>query len=153
MRALLLLLTSILALAGLTFYGCDRLENPQHEYSVFTEEIVRGGSIPRLLPQTAREIRTQTNMDTNEAWIRFKPGTSNYSPLDLGFRRVEPINWPADVRLPRHSNWWFNSLAQFHNSSAALYAGSCEKPGANAPARQGHILLVAGEVYVWCGAA
>ncbi len=120
------------------------MENPQREHVALTDEVYLGGWVPRLLPPSAVDIRTQHNIDTNEVWVRFKVGTPNFSPADLGYRPMEPANWPTQVRQPRHANWWFKSLSDFSPRDATLYVGTCQDASAGAPARSGHMLMVAG---------
>ena len=153
MRALVLSLATTAGATAALLYGCDRLENPQREYVALTDEVYLGGRVPRLLPPSAVDIRTQHNIDTNEFLVRFKVGTPSFSPADLGYRPMEPANWPTQVRQPRHANWWFKSLSDFSPRDATLYVGTCQDASAGAPARSGHMLMVAGEVYFWCGSA
>ena len=150
MRALLTSITTVVGVIAASIYGCDRLENPQNEYARVNDEVFLGGWVPRLLPPTAREIRTQHNIDTNEVWVRFKLDTRNFSPAELGFRPLEPTSWPTEVRRPRHASWWFKSLSKFASSDPKLYLGACQPASSGVPARAGHMLLVAGEVYLWC---
>jgi hypothetical protein len=153
MRALLISLATTAGATAALLYGCDRLENPQRKYVALTDEVFLGGWVPRLLPPSAIDIRTQHNIDTTEVWVRFKVGTTSFSPAEFGFRRVEPSVWPTQVRQPRHANWWFKSLSEFSARDATLYRGTCQDASAGAPARSGHMLVVAGDVYLWCGGA
>ncbi len=153
MRALLLSVTTALAAATAALYVCDRLENPQREYATLSEEVFRGGWVPKLLPPTATEIRVQHSLDTSEVWIRFKTGTPDFDPAELGFRRIASESWPVQVRLPRYTSWWFGSLNQFSSSTASLYSGTCGSETQGAVVRSGHILLAAGEVYLWSSGA
>jgi hypothetical protein len=153
MRALLLSVATALGAATAALYGCDRLENPQREYATVSEEVFRGGWVPKLLPPTATTIRVQHNLDTNEVWIRFKTGTPDFDPAKLGFRRIASESWPVEVRLPRYASWWFGSLHEFRSATVNLYSGTCGSEAQGAQVRSGHILLAAGEVYLWCGGA
>ena len=151
MHAVLLSVAATVGVTALALYGCDRLENPQREYAVLTEDVFRGAWVPRLLPTTATTIRTQHNIDTNEVWVRFKTGTTDFDPTNLGFHRTAPESWPAQVRQPRYASWWFSSLTRFKSSSASLYTGPCGALGTGAQVRAGYMLVVAGEAYLWCG--
>jgi hypothetical protein len=153
MRAVLLSVATAVGAATAALYGYDRLENPQREYETVSEEVFRGGWVPRLLPPTATKIRVQNNLDTNEVWIRFSTGTPDFDPAKLGFRRMAPETWPAQVRQPRYASWWFASLTQFSSSTASLYSGPCGSEAQGALARSGHLLVAAGEAYLWCGSA
>ncbi len=150
MRTLLLSFGTVVAIAAAALCGCDRLENPQSEYAALTDEVFRGGWVPKLLPPGATAIRTQHNIDTNEVWVRFKVGTAAFKPADLGFQQAAPDTWPSHVRRPRYASWWFTSLSQFPPGAAELYVGACRAPGATGPARSGHLLVVSGEAYLWC---
>jgi hypothetical protein len=151
MRALLFSIATAVVTAAGALYGCDRLENPQREYPTLTEEVFLGGWVPRLLPPTATAIRTQHNIDTNEVWVRFKTGAADFDPTKLGFSDTAQETWPTSVRQPRYASWWFSSLTQFKSSTARLYTGLCGNLSAGAPVRSGHMLVAAGEAYLWCG--
>ena len=151
MRAVLFFVATAVGASTAALYGCDRLENPQREYETVSEEVFRGGWVPRLLPPTATKIRVQNNLDTNEIWIRFSTGTPDFDPAELGFRRMAPETWPAQVRQPRYASWWFGSLNEFSSATVNLYSGTCGSEAHGAQVRSGHILLAAGEVYLWCG--
>jgi hypothetical protein len=153
MRALLISFTTAASIIAASLYGCDRLENPQREYAAVTDEVFLGGWVPSLLPPTATEIQTQHNIDTNEVWVRFKLGTPDFDPAELGFRKAEPGSWTVQVRQPRHASWWFNSLSQFSPNNATLYLGACQDTRTGVRARSGHMLVVADEVYLWCSSA
>lgn len=109
--------------------------------------------MPKLLPPTATVVRVQHNLDTNEVWIRFKTGTPDFDPAKLGFTRIAPASWPVQVRRPRYASWWFGSLKQFSPSAASLYSGPCGSEIQGTLVRSGHLLVAAGEAYLWCGGA
>jgi hypothetical protein len=151
MRSLVLSIATASALIAAALYGYDRMENPQRQYAALTDEVFQGGWVPKLLPPTAASIRTQHNIDTNDVWVRFNLGTSEFNPIKQGFQLVPPAGWPKEAKRPRHADWWFSSMSEFSPGSAKFYTGDCSAGEVGAPRRSGHMLVVGGEVYLWCG--
>jgi len=145
MRRALVLLAAIVVFAAGLLYGCDRLENPQREFASVREEVFAGGWVPRILPASATDIRTQHNIDSNRVWVRFVRGSGEFNPEKLGFRRLRHEEWPATAVGPRYASWWFESLEKFRGNKAALYGGSC-----SSSERAGYLLVAADVVYLWC---
>ena len=147
MRPVLTILTALLLAVVGILYGCDRLENPQREFASVSSEVFAGGWVPKVLPASATAIRTQHNIDTNRVWVRFIPGSDQFDPEKLGFRRVQQSAWPSDPVKPRYASWWFDSLESLRGDKAALYAGSCNSEG-----HAGYLVVATGVAYLWCDA-
>lgn len=151
-RKLAVIVAAVLLAGGALLY-MDHSENPQREYAALSEEVFAGGWVPRVLPSDATNIKVQTNLDTNEVWVRFRIGTGQYKPETFGFRAVEPSQWPVEPRAPRYNSWWFDALSDFTTGSARLYVGRCIGPEVGRLTQQGRLLIASGEAFLWCASA
>jgi hypothetical protein len=100
-------------LACVTLFGCaDEVvhrQYPTYAGAVAAGELARGW-LPEWIPSSASDLHLQSDLDSNEWWLRFQlPGAARDSLKS----RLEAVD-AASVRVskPSRAAWWFDGLIQ-----------------------------------------
>jgi hypothetical protein len=132
-------------LLAITACSCDWLERPEYSFPNTDQAIKSGlvekGWIPKgLLPQSAKDIHINYDMDSNETWIAFHFDDSNAmanynnslnpAPMEITLPRANRSKslswWPSDLNngvdfSTLHSKYLFYRLPIGHDGFIAIY--------------------------------
>lgn len=121
--------TTLVLSTMLLISSCERFDTIERTYPDMATAISAGaiekGWIPTFLPMSAKDIRLQANLDTNEVWLGFSVQTKDQSFLEKSCRKINK----TAVKLPRNraGDWWPMELRQgsdLFNTTLVLY--SCQ---------------------------
>ena len=97
----------LMTLLAASLVGCA--EQIAHRFetgaAAHSSELAQGGWVPHWLPPSAREVRLQYDIDTNERWLRFEVDQSQRPTLVAGLQAV-PWSETATmgIRRPRRAS-------------------------------------------------
>jgi hypothetical protein len=79
------------------------------------------GWLPEWVPSTASDVHLESDVDSNEWWLRFRLPARARDSLKSQFEAIDAAN--VRVSRPWHAEWWFEGLVQKEPSNdAALNA-------------------------------
>ena len=134
----------LIIILAITVCSCDWLERPEYSFPNTDQAIKSGliekGWIPKgLLPQSAKDIQVNYDMDTNETWVAFHledsktvSGFANklrQAPMELVLPRANRSKslswWPLDLNnsvdfSTLHSKYLFYRFPNGHDGFIAI---------------------------------
>ncbi len=105
---------TLVAAVLVAIVGCGRADLVEREYaetaSLRADGVFDRGWVSPALPAGAKQIKLATNLDTNEAWLRFSVAEGDLG----GLARVCPSAEARAQDLPRVAagSWWPGELVE-----------------------------------------
>jgi hypothetical protein len=142
-------------MAWTSMQACSRTEQPHRFYSQLTQAVAAGevtrGWLPAWVPQGARAIHIQSDLDTNRWWVRFTLPPEEARKLRSVLESIpdSDVAQLVEVTRPAYGDWWFGSLVQ--NEPANDGAFSADFFHGQVRGHQCYVAFdrVEPEVYVW----
>ena len=149
--------TNIIFVLALSLFLISCSDEFYSFYKTYDEAVQDGAMkrvwIPNILPTSATEINEQHDLDTNEAWIRFKLSENEREEFTKNLTKLthEEI-LEIDLRYPSRANWWFEGLIQKSPAADAALNADIYSITCDGTDKTGYIAIdcCSSHIYYWC---
>ena len=105
----------LLAILSILALGCSEMDVRENYYENMAEAKSAGaretGWIPDIIPPSSTEIHERHDVDSEEAWVRFRFSKDDLQKLTSQLEQLTPSEIPKeDFTSPGYVDWWPRNL-------------------------------------------